>query len=88
MPLSAGTGWRPIRDYDQLSKFFKVHFSFRETIEAEATTEGESPDDVVSKLRNFYGDSVEDLVIHEVVELEEVQKTPPKKAKPNLRIVN
>lgn len=88
MPLSAGTGWRPIRDYDQLSKYFKVHFSFSETIEAEATTEGESPDDVVDKIRNYYGDAVENLVIHEVVELEEVPQTPPKKSKPSLRIVN
>lgn len=72
-----------------MSKYFLVHFSFSETIEAEATTEGESPDDVADKIRNYYGPSVENLVIHDITELEEVpQASPPPKAKPNLRIVN
>jgi hypothetical protein len=72
-----------------LSKFFLVNFSFSETIEAEATTEGDSPDDVVQKIRNYYGPSVENLVIHSITELEEApQIAPPPKSKPNLRIVN
>lgn len=68
-----------------MSKYFKVNFTFTETVETEATVEGNSPDDVVDKLRNYFAGTVENLVIHDVTELEAV---PQPKGKPDLRIVN
>lgn len=54
-----------------------------------ATVEGENPDDVVDKIRNYFS-HVEDLEIHEVILLDEPPEgvEPPKKTKPNLRLVN
>lgn len=69
-----------------MTKFFKVTFTHTETVTTEATTEGESPEQVADNIRNFFADKVDSLVIHEIVELEQAPVTP--EGKPNLRFVN
>jgi hypothetical protein len=63
---------------------FNVSFSYLEPVQSIATVEGESPDDVVDKVRNYYSHAV-DLEIHEVTLLEEA---PKPKGPPTLRVVN
>ena len=72
-----------------MSNFFKVVFSFSEPVSVEATVEGDTPDDVVNKIRNYYT-HVNDLQIHEVTPLDAApQDTITSGAtKPNLRLVN
>lgn len=71
-----------------MSKFFEVTFTYLEPVQSVATVEGESPDDVVDKIRNYFS-HVEDLEIHEVTLLDTTpQDIPPPRGKPNLRIVN
>lgn len=72
-----------------MSKFFEVTFSYLEPVTSIATIEGESPDDVVNKIRNYF-QNVENLEIHEVTLLDETpeETIPPPRGKPNLRLVN
>lgn len=72
-----------------MSTFYEVTFSYLEPVTSIATVEGESPDDVVDKIRNYFS-HVEDLEIHEVILLDSPPEEPeaPKKGKPNLRLVN
>jgi hypothetical protein len=69
-----------------MSKYFKVRFTLTQSVETEAVTEGESPDDVVDKIRNYYAGTADKIVVHEVTELEEKPTATP--GKPSLRIVN
>lgn len=69
-----------------MTKFFKVLFTHTETVTTEATTEGDSPEDVANKIRNYFSDKVDSLTIHEIVELEQAPVTPA--GKPDLRVVN
>lgn len=72
-----------------MSNFFKVVFSFSEPVSVEATVEGDTADDVVNKIRNYYT-HVDNLEIHEVIPLDAAPQElpPPGVAKPNLRLVN
>jgi len=70
-----------------LSNYFNVSFSYLEPVKSIATVEGESPDDVVSKLRNHYSHAV-DLEIHEVTLLDEAPQAPQPKGPPTLRVVH
>lgn len=71
-----------------MTKFFEATFSYLEPVTSIATVEGESPDDVVNKIRNYFS-HVESLEIHEVTPLEEPpEDIAPPKGKPNLRLVN
>lgn len=71
-----------------MSKFFEATFSYLEPVTSIATVEGESPDDVVDKIRNYFT-HVEDLEIHEVILLDEPPEgIAPPRGKPNLRLVN
>jgi hypothetical protein len=69
-----------------MTKFYKVTFTHTETVNTEATTEGESPEQVADNLRNFFAGKVDNLVIHEITELEQAPVTA--EGKPNLRVVN
>ncbi len=69
-----------------MSKFFKVRFTLTQSVETEAVTDGENPDEVVDKIRNYYAGIADKVVIHEVTELEEQPQPTP--GKPSLRIVN
>lgn len=71
-----------------MSKFFKTTFSFTEKVETEAVIEGDSPDEVADKIRNYFSGKVEDLVIHSIEELELQEQETPEPKKPNLRLVN
>lgn len=68
-----------------MSKFFKVTFTHTETVTTEATAEGESADEVVDKIRNYFSGMVDNLIIHTI---EEIEPPAPPKEKPALRIVN
>lgn len=67
-----------------MSKYFKVVFTHTETVTTEATAEGESPEDVVDKIRNHFAGTVDNLTIHTVEEL----PVPPDELRKQLRIVN
>lgn len=69
-----------------MTKIFKVIFTHTETVTTEATTEGDSVEEVADKLRNYFADKVDNLVIHEITELETAPVTPS--GKPDLRVVN
>jgi hypothetical protein len=69
-----------------MTKFYKVVFTHTETVTTEATTEGTSVDDVADKIRNYFADKVDSLVINEITELETAPVTP--EGKPSLRVVN
>lgn len=69
-----------------MTKFFKVVFTHTETVNTEATTEGESVEEVADKIRNYFADKVDSLTIHEITELEQAPATPA--GKPDLRVVN
>lgn len=69
-----------------MTKFFKVNFTHTETVTTEATAEGDSVEDVADKLRNYFADKVDNLVIHSIEELEPAPVTPS--GKPDLRVVN
>ena len=70
-----------------MTKYFKTKFTFTEAVETEAVIEGNNPDEVADKIRNYFAGKVENLVILEIEELEEpVEETP--KVKPALRVVN
>lgn len=68
-----------------MTKYFKVTFTHTETVTTEATAEGDSPEDVIDKLRNYFANKVDNLIIHTV---EEVDTPPEDKRKPALKIVN
>jgi hypothetical protein len=71
-----------------LTTFYKVNFSYLEPVTSIATVEGESPDDVVNKIRDYFS-HVKNLEVHEVTLLEEAHsKAPPSVGKPTLRVVN
>lgn len=69
-----------------MTKFFKVVFTHTETVTTEATTDGNSVEEVADKIRNFFADKVDSLTIHEITELETAPVTP--EGKPQLRVVN
>lgn len=69
-----------------MTKFYKVTFTHTETVTTEATTEGESPEQVADNIRNFFAGKVDNLIINEIVELEQAPVTAD--GKPNLRVVN
>ena len=69
-----------------MSKYFRIRFTLTQSVETEAVTDGESPDEVVDKIRNYYTGIDDKIVIHEVTELEEQPQPTP--GKPSLRIVN
>lgn len=71
-----------------MSNFYEVTFTYLEPVQSIATVEGESPDDVVDKIRNHFS-NVEELEIHEVTLLDTAPEgIPPPRGKPNLRLVN
>lgn len=69
-----------------MTKFFKVRFTHTETVTTEATTEGANAEEVADKLRNYFTGLVDNLIIHEIVEMDETPVTT--EAKPTLRLVN
>lgn len=69
-----------------MTKFFKVVFTHTETVTTNATTEGESVEEVADKIRNYFAGKVDSLVIHEITELETAPVTPA--GKPDLKVVN
>lgn len=68
-----------------MTKFFSVTYTTTETVTTTATVEGDSAEAVVDALRNQMQGVVDNLTIHEVVEL---QPTVETNGKPNLRLVN
>lgn len=71
-----------------MPNIYEVSFSFLEPVQSTATVEGESPDDVVVKIRNHFS-HVTDLEIHEVTLLDtSPEAKQPPRGKPNLRVVH
>lgn len=70
-----------------MSKYFKVIFTHTETVTTEATAEGDTPEEVVDKIRNYFAGTVDNLTIQSIEELDTPPSSDPK-GKPNLRIVN
>lgn len=71
-----------------MSKYFDVSFSYLEPVLTKAVVEGNSEEDVVDKIRNYFSHSV-NLEIHEVTLLDDIpEEAKPPRGKPNLRLVN